>query len=582
MRTASQQLAALAVERPDAVAVALPGSPAGNVSYGELAASSHRLAHALVAAGTGPGDTVGLLLPRGPDFVTGVFGVLAAGAACLPLDPLDPPARAGAALALCGVRLLVSASGVDSSWVSGDLTVLDVATAGRGRPETPPAPAAGPDDPAFVFSTSGSTGTPKGVVLPHRAYAEHLDWVAATFDLGAADRHLFKTTVSFVSILRHLMWPLLTGGRTVVVPPGREKDVRYLARVIAEEQITITTAMPSVLRLLMELPEPLDSLRHLACGGEPLLAPLRERVFARLPGVGLHNIYAMTEAPLVTHHRCVPGEPGPAPIGVPVPGMTVRIVPADGTSAAPGELAADGAPGELYVGGPIAHGYLGQADQHRFRGPFAPGDPPVLYRTGDAVRRRPDGLLEYRGRTDDMVKVRGYRVELRDVEAALAGHPGVAQAAVVVRGDQLVGYLVGHAGSADPDPARVRAFLAERVPAYLVPALLVVLDALPLLPTGKVDRAALPDPAIPAGRGGAAPEDPLEKGILDIWGEVLGVPGIGRHDRFADLGGDSLRAVEIALRLEELVGRELPFEVFRGAGTVAELAASVRRVTDPS
>jgi amino acid adenylation domain-containing protein len=537
------------------------------MGYAEFDARANAVAYDLIDRGVRRGDVVGVVLDRSAAYAIAVFGVLKAGAACLPLNPDDPIAR------LTGTLRSASAAALVTTAATGDRLDRGPVVEVSDRANTV-APEVGVDaaDTAFVFATSGSTGVPKEVVLTHGTCAAQIPWIRDTFGAGPDDVHLLKMSVNFVTLLRCLVWPLLTGGSTVVVPAGRQADLGYLARLTARHRVSLTTFIPSVLRLFLEQPEAArcDALRHVLCGGEPLPPALARRFHAVLPTTTLHNVYGLSEAPLVAHWRCAPGAETTAPIGRPVAGVVGhRVLDASGRPVAPGEV------GELYVSGVgVTTGYLGRPDLDAER--FSEHG----FATGDLVRADADGVLTYAGRGDQLAKVRGFRIELGEVEAALGLHPDVRQAVAAVRESdgerRLIAYVVGAASGSD-----LRGHLADRLPEYMIPARFIRLADVPLLPNGKVDRAALPDPAdsvlerdVPA----TPARDELEADILAIWQQVLGIDDIGVHDAFIeDLGGDSLRAVDVSLRLEKLLGTELPYESFVGASTIEKLAAACRR-----
>lgn len=535
-----------AADRPGRVAIRrLDGAP--DLTYADFDRATSGVAAGLARHGVRPGDVVATLLPRSVDYVVAAFGILRAGAACLPLNPRDPWPRVSRVLAQNAARALVAQPGADLPY---DGLVLDAAL---GSHEPAPVVPGHPNGLAFVFATSGSTGTPKSVRLSHRACASQLGWVRDTFTLTEADTHLFKTSPNFVSVLRHLVWPLATGGSVVVLPDGAEADFRRLAHTLAESEVTVATFIPSSLRPVLEhlRGRDLSALRHVICGGELLDADLQRAVFELSPRVRLHSVYAMTEAPLIAHWECDRAEPAVAPIGRPVPGIEIAIDK-----------------GVLSVRGAIFDGYSG--NDPRF--------PDGWFVTGDVVQvREPGGPLYYAGRADAMVKIRGFRIEPSEIEARLLGHPDVRGAIVEPRERDGGADLVAYVASAHPAARLVpelRAFTGSALPEYMVPAHWRIVPEFPLLENGKVDRQALrradrPDPVV------AVAEDdggPLTGQIREIWEQVLGMQPVGLDEEFSSLGGDSLRAIQIVLQVEALVGRELPFEIFVSSGTVRTLA----------
>ncbi|MFE7435013.1 AMP-binding protein [Streptomyces tendae] len=539
-----------------------------SVTYAEFDARANAVAEALLDRGVEHGDSVAVCLDRSVEYAAAVVGILKAGAVCLPLSPDEPSERNqeilrnGAAAALIAPR--AAAERLDFAHPHFEVSDRVSTTA--------PAVVTVPGDAAFIFSTSGSTGRPKQVTLSHENCAVQIPWIVDAFGVGPGDRHLLKMSVNFVALVHGLLWPLLTGGSTVVVPPGRQTDLGYLARLTARKQITISTFIPSVMRLFLEQPEAASctAVRHVLCAGEPLPPALQQRFFAIFPETALHNVFSSSEVPVVSHWRCKPGEERPAPMGYPVTDIVdVRVLNPDHTPTAPGEV------GELHVSGPgVTLGYFGQAELNA--GQFSE----VGFRTGDLVRQDADGLLTSAGRADHLAKVRGFRIELGEVEASLGTHPDVRQAVAVVRESegqsQLVAYVVGRAGRRE-----LREHLASRLPEYMVPARFINLPEIPLSTNGKVDRGALPEPRespVERTRPIVAPRDDMEAEILRIWQQVLDLDDISVQDSFTkDLGGDSLQAVDVASRLDSLLATELPFEVFQGAETIEELASACRR-----
>jgi len=548
-----------ASRRPSALAVRGPDG-AEDLTYGQLRERAQQLAGGLSAAGVEAGDVVGILLPRGVEYLAATLGTLLAGCGCLPMNPRDPWPRVASVFTENSVSAVIVAAEEGHPY---DAPVLEVDRLLSGSGEGGEGAGDG-EGPAFVFATSGSTGSPKSVRLSNRACVAQLPWVQGTFGLTEADVHLFKSSPNFVSVLRHLIWPLSTGGSVVVLPDGRERDFRYLAGTIVAEQVTVVTFIPSSLRLVLEHLRRMDAgaLRQVVCGGEVLDVDLQKEVFALSPGLALHNVYAMSEAPLIAHWECDREQIELAPIGFPVPGI---------------EAAVD-ADGVLAVRGAVFDGY---ADHD-------PRSPEGWFVTGDVVGRKGgDGPLYYRGRVDNMVKIRGYRIEPGEIEAVLLGHPRVQDAIVEPlqrsHGAELAAHVV-----TDALPSELRDHVADSLPDYMVPARWQLLEEFPLLENGKVDRQALriglqqarSDASAASAPGGEPEADDdggrLRSQIRLIWEEVLGVRPIDVDQEFRSLGGDSLHAIQIALEVESLVGRQLPFEVFADSPTVRALADACR------
>ncbi len=589
---------------PDAPAVGFEGSW---TTYRELAGRALAIAGELRRAGVSRDQPVGVLLERSADLPAALLGVLAAGGAYLPLEPGHPAGRVRGMLDDAGASILLTSADLAGEAPEGTRVVLlpTVSAASSEAPSEISSREDSPDSLAYVIFTSGSTGRPKGVGVSHRAIVNRLRWMQAAYGLTPADRVLHKTPVSFDVSVWELFWPLVTGAGLVVARPGGHYEPGYLTELIAREGVSTAHFVPSMLDPFLDTPglEALGvpnagtpvmdrvngpdvsgpavdgpgagGLRRVVCSGEALPADLVRRFAERLPGVELHNLYGPTEAAVdVSWHRCDPAEQA-VPIGRPVDNTRLEVLD-ERFGRAP-----VGTPGQLFIGGvQLARGYLGRPGLTAERFVPDPHGPPGsrLYATGDRARWRPDGELEYLGRLDTQVKIRGMRVEPGEIEAALLSEPEVRAAAVVVDGDRLIGYVVtGEAGPAVDWRARLRATL----PDHMIPSAWVVLDALPVTPNGKLDRAALPAP----GRTGAdefrvPPRDPVEGRIAAIWEELFDVPMVGVFDDFFDLGGHSLLALRLAVRIRQEFGRELPVATVLASPTVAGLADVLRRPED--
>ncbi|NOK38903.1 amino acid adenylation domain-containing protein, partial [Corallococcus exercitus] len=490
------------VERtPDAVALAFEGR---TLTYRELDARANQLAHALIARGVGPEVRVGLLLERSLELVVALLATLKAGGAYVPFDPAYPAQRLTWMLEDAHPAVLLAQEHLLSRLPSHDAQVLCIDTQWEDialQPRHAPSARATADGLAYVIFTSGSTGRPKGAMNAHGPVVNRLLWMQSAYSLQPHDVVLQKTPFSFDVSVWEFFWPLMTGARLGVAKPGGHQDPAYLARLISEAGVTTLHFVPSMLQVFLEEPglEACTSLRRVVCSGEALPVELAERCLRRLPWAGLHNLYGPTEAAVdVTFHQCLPGESRRSvPIGRPVANTQIRLL--DSRL----EPVPVGVPGELFIGGvQVGRGYLGRPEltAERFI-PDAFSDMPGarLYRTGDVARWLPDGAIEYVGRADFQVKVRGLRIELGEIEAALEQHPGVRQAVVVAREDvagdkRLVAYVVRSSGSEPVEVGALRSRLHEKLPEYMVPSAFVVLEALPLTPSGKVDRKALPAP----------------------------------------------------------------------------------------
>ncbi|MGA4837499.1 amino acid adenylation domain-containing protein [Streptomyces sp. G45] len=562
--TLPELFAAQAARTPHATAVVYEGQ---TLTYRELDERADHLASVLTARGIGPEHLVAVALPRSPDLVVALYAVLKAGAAYLPLDPAQPDARNHGILADADPVLLLS-----TGWQAPGIPTLRLDAPLPDVAPAAPRPALHPDHPAYAIFTSGSTGRPKGALISHRAIVNRLAWMQRAYPLTADDRVLQKTPCGFDVSVWEFFWPLLHGATLVVARPEGHQDPAYLAELIERESVTTAHFVPSMLDVFLREPRAARarSLRRVISSGEALAPHTQDAFFATLPTAELHNLYGPTEAAVdVTLWACSPGA-ATVPIGRPAANTRAYVLDSRLEPVAPGTA------GELYLAGvQLARGYLGRAalTAERFVAcPFAPGE--RMYRTGDLVRWSADGVLEYLGRTDDQVKIRGFRVELGDVQTAVAACPGVAQAAAVVREDRpgdprLVAYAVPAPG-AEPTPAALRATLAERLPAHMVPAV-VLLDALPVTPNGKLDRRALPAPAHHA--GGRARRTAHEEILTDLVAAVLGLPDVGVDDDFFDLGGHSLLAMRLIARLRGALGVELGVRDLFEHPTAASLAA---------
>ncbi|BDT95642.1 hypothetical protein IFM12275_56180 [Nocardia sputorum] len=578
---------AQAARTPSAVALRAAGAP--DLTYRELAVRSNRLARRLIALGVGPETLVALRLPRSPELVIAMYAVLAAGGAYLPLDPDHPPERTAHILATARPACVLTAGPDQPPELSGLPAVrVDQAdeTVGAGPIwDRERVAALRPEHPAYVIFTSGSTGLPKGVAISHRAIVNRLVWMQQTYRLSPEDVVLQKTPATFDVSVWEFFWPLQIGATLVLAQPDGHRDPAYLRRVIDEYHVTTAHFVPSMLEAFLADQDTVlrTPLRTVFASGEALPAALAQRLRA-LTGVRLHNLYGPTEAAVdVTFHEVTDTDTLSVPIGAPV--FNTRLYVLD-SRLRPVPV---GAPGELYLSGvQLARGYVGRPELTAARfvadpfggpnGSARAGD--RMYRTGDLVRWTTHGELEYLGRTDFQVKLRGLRIELGEIEAVLARVDAVARAVVVVRDDagagaQLVAYVV----AADPDAVRpelLRAAAARALPGYMVPAVYVVLDTLPVNASGKLDRRALPAPG-GASFGYVAPVTPVERAVARVFGEVLGNKLVGRDDDFFALGGNSLVATQVAARLSADLNCPLGVRDVFAACTVAELAGLVER-----
>ncbi|GAB1818978.1 amino acid adenylation domain-containing protein [Herbidospora sp. RD11066] len=555
-------VAAQAAATPGALAVTAPG--AAGLTYGELEERAAKLAARLRAAGTRRGDVVGVCLERGPELVVALLAVLKAGAAYLPLDPDDPRERLAWLVADTDAAAVVT---VFPDRLPSVVPLL--APTGESGPEIE-GDQAGPGDLAYVIYTSGSTGTPKGVMIEHAGIVNRIRWMQRRYGLRAGDRVLQKTPATFDVSVWEFFWPLITGATLVAAPPGAHRDPRALAEVIAGEGVTHLHFVPSMLEaFLAVVPAVPDCVREVFASGEALTASAARAFHAAAPRARLHNLYGPTELSVdVTAIEVSPGQADPVPIGAPIDGMRVVVVDSQGRRAP------IGVPGHLLAGGiGTARGYVNRPGltADRFTpDPDRPGE--RLYHTGDLARWTRDGVLEFLGRADDQVKLRGVRIEPGEIAAVATTLPEVREAVVTVAGDRLVGYYVPT--GQPPHDHDIVAHCARRLPAALVPAVWIGLDRLPVGRNGKLDRSALPAPGPAAVEGDRPPEGVAEERVAAVWAELLGVEP-GAHQDFYALGGHSLLAVRVQHRLAEEFDVDLPLRALFEATTVATLAEAV-------
>ncbi|WP_067861092.1 non-ribosomal peptide synthetase [Nocardia shimofusensis] len=562
------------------------------LTYAEFGTRVHRLTRALLLSGVGPGSLVALGIRRSIDLVVAMYAVLESGAGFVPLDPEQPAERRETVLETADPALVLTTR-ADAALMAGPST----ATAPRiaidaldldGVPDGPitaaerPRAATGADI-AYVIFTSGSTGRPKGVAVSQAAIVNRLLWMQAQYPIGPADAVLQKTPATFDVSVWEFLWPLQTGARLVVAAPDGHRDPVYLARLIAEHRVTTVHFVPSMLAVFVatlaehgeELRAGVASLRQVFASGEALPAATAQRL-RELTGARLHNLYGPTEAAVdVTFHEVVDADVTSVPIGRPVWNTSVFVLDSRLRPVAPGVM------GELYLAGDqLAVGYLSRPDLTADRfvaDPFGPAGS-RMYRTGDLVSWTRDGELNYLGRSDFQVKLRGLRIELGEIETALRAQPGVRDAVVLVRtdpqlGDQLIGYVTAGSFTA-VDVDTVRAGLAAALPDYMVPAAIVVLDEFPLSAVGKLNRKALPEPVFET-KSFRAPGTAVEQSVAGVYADLLGRDEVGLDDDFFALGGNSLLATRVIARLNEAHDAALDVRALFQAPTVAALAQRI-------
>ncbi|MGI5358637.1 amino acid adenylation domain-containing protein [Streptomyces sp. CA-252508] len=572
---------AQAARTPEAPALL---TDAGTVTYGELDARSDRLAHTLRGRGVGPGTVVALVAERSPEMMTGLLAVLKAGGAYLPVDPSYPQARIDFLLADSGARLALTQARFTA--LLGDTPALDLEDAAAyAGTDSPAGPAGGAGDVAYVIYTSGSTGRPKGVQVEHRSAVNRLAWMQNAYPLAAGDVILQKTSVSFDVSVWELFWWSLAGAALALPAPGAEKDPAELLAALDRHSVTTLHFVPSMLSMFLGHLDRFGdatrarTVRQVFASGEAL-TPAQAAHFAELlPDARLINLYGPTEATVDVTHQPVTGLDRAArrarlPIGRPIDNIRMHVLDDQGHPCPVGM------PGELHVAGVgLARGYLDRPEltAERFTGGAAVGEE-RLYRTGDRARWLPDGTLDYLGRVDLQVKVRGFRVEPGEIEERLRAHPDVRDAAVVAVDDGLTASLRGFVVPAGEAPAEsaLKDHLRETLPAYMVPGRILALDELPLTPNGKLDRAALrsPDALRPKPAGHVAPRTEHEKALAEIWREVLGRDRIGVNDNFFALGGNSIHFVPVLAKARE-AGLEFTFQQLFKHQTIARLARCI-------
>ncbi|MHB9857566.1 amino acid adenylation domain-containing protein [Streptomyces sp. YIM S03343] len=583
--------------QPSALAVL---SDEGRLSYAELTDRADRLAHELRQSGVAAESVVTVCLDRVPELIVALLAVLSSGGAFLPLDPATPGQRMVELVTKTRSRLVVSSREYAPMFAGCEVAVIHAGNAGEPATQAPaaepqPAPGPGPDDLAYVIYTSGSTGSPKGVMITHRSLAHSLTAAARAYELTPGDRVLQAAALGFDTSVEQIFAPLITGA-TLVLAGIRTWAPTDLLHRVPELGITVADLTPTYWQQIVSVADRADtlaSLRLAIVGGEIVTAKDCRAVLRRIPGARLVNAYGLTET-TITSTLCnlneevltVP-DTAVAPVGRPLEGTHVHLLDAELRPVPPGRR------GEIYIGGPgLARGVWGQPSltaQQFLPDPHGavPGD--RIYRTGDLGRWRADGNLEVLGRADDEMKIRGFRVDPAEVEAALVSRPEIGQALVVARarntGDRdLIAYYTPAAsptgGEAVP-PTRLRSALAEVLPGHMIPAAFHAVERLPVAPSGKLDRKALREPATAPTTAGDD-DGPVPQQMAQLWGQILGVEYVRPHDDFFDLGGNSLLAVEMLARTRVIFGigvtqiRDLTRSLLRQP-MLAAFAESVRQ-----
>jgi amino acid adenylation domain-containing protein len=583
-----QLFEAQAAKTPGAIALVYEGQ---SLTYQELNRRANQLAHYLKSVGVGPESLVGIAVERSVEMIVGLYGILKAGGAYVPLDPTYPAERvaymtedAKVPVLLTQQRLLERLPPSKARVVCLD-TDWDSLIASQSTEN--PTCEANLENLAYVIYTSGSTGKPKGAMNTQSGILNRLLWMQDAYRLTATDVVLQKTPFSFDVSVWEFFWPLMFGARLVVARPEGHKDSDYLIQTIIEEQVTTIHFVPSMLQIFLMAKdvEKCTTLRQVICSGEALTLEMKNRFFERLKAK-LHNLYGPTEAAVdVTYWECrAESDLKTVPIGRPVANTQMYILD---RNMQPVPM---GIPGDLYIGGvQVARGYYNRPEltAERFiSDPFRDDPKARLYKTGDSCRYLPDGNIEYLGRLDFQVKIRGNRIELGEIEALLGQHPVVREVVVTAREDtpgdlRLVAYIVFHQNQA-VSSGELREYVKQKLPDFMVPSFFVTLDKLPLTPNQKIDRKALPAPE--KGKTGSEgayvpPKNELQRTIAGIWQAVLKVPEVSMNDNFFELGGHSLLLVQAYYRIHEITDKELTMTDLFKYPTISALAEYLSRDT---
>jgi len=576
-------------------AATVPGLPAvvkGDeiVTHGQLEARSNQLAHHLLALGVGPERLVGVSMERTPDMVVALLAILKTGGAYLPLDPTYPEARVRHMLDDAAVELVVT----DSDAAPAAAAARHAVHAGGRRdemaagPDTPPASAVRPENLCYLIYTSGSTGVPKGSMNVHRGVAGVLTRLNDLLELGPGDRVLQVSSLNFDMSVYELFGTLMAGACVVLPDPRGAQDPTHLLDVLERRDVTVWSSAPPLCKAVVDLAGSLDrplpaALRAVILAGDRFPPALAAGLIARAPGARAFNLAGMTEASIYsTAYEVRAGDEmrTSIPWGTALPDQRAHLLDGDLCPAPAGHV------GELYVAGPaVGRGYWRRPalTAERFvPDPFAAEPGARMYRTGDSVRSLDGEVVEFLGRLDLQVKVRGFRIELGEVETVLGAHPRVRDVVAIARRDRpddatLVVYVTSADGG-PIEPVELRTYVADRLPAFMIPSAVVNLARLPLLPSGKIDRGALPapDPATPARETArVAPRSPLEALVSDLWTAVMGGGPVSIEQNFLDVGGHSLLAIEIIVRFQEAFGVRLSLREFFENATIAGLARAI-------
>jgi len=572
---------------PDAIAVVFENQ---QLTYRELNNRANQLAHYLQQLGVKPEELVAICVERSLEMVIGLLGILKAGGAYIPLDPAYPQERLVFMLSDSQVKVILIQKKLIAGLPKHQAHIVCLNTDKSlilAVSENNPVSGVKPDNLAYVIYTSGSTGQPKGVMISHQAICNHMVWMHKSFPLTETDKVLQKTPFSFDASIWEFYAPLLVGAQLIIAEPEGHQDSVYLVKLITNLKITTVQVVPSLLRIFLEevKSQRCNSLKRVFCGGEVLPIDIQDRFFANL-NADLYNLYGPTEACIdATFWACKRQSDLPiVPIGRPINNMQVYLLDSKGKPVPIGVSA------ELHIGGDgLARGYFNRPDLTALKfvpNPFSNNPADRLYKTGDLASYTPNGEIKYLGRIDNQVKVRGFRIELGEIEALLSQHSAVQASVVVVREDEpenksLVAYVVFQAEQS-LTITELRRFLEEKLPKYMVPSFFVLLEKLPLLPNGKVDRRSLPIPETlrPALEVAyVAPQSEMEQTIAAVWQEVLHLEKVGVNDNFFDIGGHSLLIVQVNNKLQEILNRNLSIvEMFQNP-TINSLARHLNQNT---
>ena len=567
-----------AAKTPVALAVDFEGQ---QLTYEQLNHRANQLGRYLNKLGAGPDARVGVCMERSLEMVAGLLAILKAGAAYVPLDPENPADRLSFMVEEAQVPVILLQGKFAAGLSKSTATLVKVDQEWEKISQESAdnlGIAVAPENLAYVIYTSGSTGRPKGAMNTHRGLRNRILWMQEKYHLSPDDRVLQKTPYSFDVSVWEFFWPLIVGAGLVVAQPGGHRNPQYLGNLIRQKKVSTLHFVPSMLAAFLEAraAQECESVRRVICSGEALSPELACRCMEAMTAE-LHNLYGPTEASIdVTYYQCTAEEiKNGVPIGKPIANTEIHILD-DLGHPVPVMIA-----GELYIGGAgLARGYVSRPDltAERFVPDHLSGRPGArLYRTGDKARWRADGNVEYLGRLDNQVKIRGHRIELGEIEEVLTQHQAVKQAVVVVHEDQpgnkrLAAYVVGNEGSGELDVSRMRSYLRTRLPEFMVPAALIVLERMPVTANGKLDRKALPKPEWKAdAKKYVAPRNAVEEELSRIWGDVLGVKHVGIRDNFFELGGDSIISVQILARCRE-AGLKLDLRQLFQMQTIERLA----------